>query len=1139
MEFTGERLVPGQVESDLWAEHYSRYLFVEPLAVGRRVLDLGAGAGYGSHRLAGVATAVTGVDVSAEAVAWAAERYAAPNLRFLQGDARKLDLPDGAFDLVVCFEMIEHVAEQDAVLREVRRVLAPGGVFVVSTPNRRYYTEDRHEHNAFHVREFDVPEFEAFLRKVFPHVGLYLQNHAPAMVIGAEHGAAVQGARLASAAEQAAEDARASAHYAVAVCSEGPIAVEELVFLPEAAGNVLRVREQDLRRTRADLEKARADYARLEKEFEDRTRWARRLDSELAERSAWAKRLDSELAAARQEQRALGERLEREQEGLRRVHDEHARRLAEGEAQRQALSSQLEHEQAARARLERAWLPGRLRGLARAALPPLAASAAVPLAAGLGAAAVGVELLGRLLPERPRLPSLAPLDPTRATILVLNFNGKDLLQKNIPHLRAAVAHDGGGHQILVVDNGSDDGSVDLLRERFPDVDVLPLSRNWFFSAGNDLGIPAVRHDILILLNNDMRVEKDFLAPLLAPFDSNPDLFAVASQILMAPGKRQEETGLTRGRFVHGRFELRHDPVPADMEPRPVPILWAGGGAAAFDKRKFAELGGLDLLFDPFYCEDADLSIRAWLRGWKVLFAPRSRVWHEHRTTSRRFFGEGYVEEITRRNFLLLQWANLRDLDLLAEHCASLPRLAWAHARDRGVKGVRSIGRAALRSPRALLRRLRERMPGPTLREVLEATDVGTDPAPGHRIAHRKPTEPLRITMLSPYHLYPVQHGGAVRMYHVLRELARRGNEVSLVGFVDTEAQREAGQALKEFCSEVDLVVREPLPKRGKLLVPGEVNEFQQLSMRRALARHLDRFDPDVLQVEYTHMAPYGRLGGGRVTALSEHDIAFMSAYRHAVAEGGLGRALAYSRYLRLFHYELNALRDFDVVFTMSPRDAQLLRAIAGPGLNVSDRAPIGADVEGWSGVVRKPDGKTVLFVGNFAHRPNLDGALYFGREVLPELHRREPEARLTIVGAHAPPELLQLAEDPRVQVLGFVPDLGALYATAAAFVSPIRIAAGVRVKLLEAFAARVPAVSTSPGAEGLDVTHEREVLIADDPAGLAEQTARLLRDPALGERLARQARQLVEERYSWTAIVEALEEDYRAALARKSHRKSA
>ncbi|BDG07184.1 glycosyltransferase [Anaeromyxobacter paludicola] len=1107
MEFTGERLIPGQVEGDLWAEHYSRYLFVEPLAAGKRVLDLGTGAGYGAHRLAGVAAAVTGVDLSAEAVAWASERYAAPNLRYLQGDARSVPLPDASFDLVVCFEMIEHVAEQEAVLREVRRLLAPGGAFVVSTPNRRYYTDERHEENAFHVREFDVPEFDAFLRGFFPHVGLYLQNHVPALVIGAGGPAsAVGAAKLARASSPSPEEAAAGTHYAVAVCSDGPVALEELVFLPEGAGNVLRTREQHLQRALAELEKSRADFARAEAEAEDRTAWARRLEAELGTAGAEVRRLQGELEERTRWAQSLDAELGRARQALRAPEPVAA-------APRRSL----------------------LRRAGRALLPPIAAAAAVPLAAGLGAAAVGAELAGRLLPRRPRLPSLVPPDHRHATVLVLNYNGRDLLEKNVPHLQAALAEAGGGHQLLVVDNGSDDGSVELLRERFPDVDVLPLARNWFFSAGNDLGVPAVRHDVLVLLNNDMRVERDFLAPLLAPFAEDPDLFAVASQILMAPGKRQEETGLARARWANGRIEFRHDPVPPGQDARPIPILWAGGGAAAFDKRKFVELGGLDLLYDPFYCEDSDLSLRAWARGWKVLFAPASKVWHDHRTTSRRVFGEGYVEEITRRNTLLLHWANLRDLDLLAEHAGALPRIAWAWSRDFGLKGVRSIGRACARAPRALARRLRERAEGPSLREILDCTDAGADPRPARALRPRRAGgEPLKVTMVAPYHLYPVQHGGAVRMYNVVRELSRRGHAVSVVGFVDNEEQLEGGRHLQELCAEVKLLVRDPSPKRGGLLDPGEVTEFQQLAFQRLLGEHVERFDPDVLQVEYTHMAPYARYARGRVTALTEHDIAFMSAYRHALAERGtVGSALAYQRYLRLFRFELEALRRFDLVLAVTPRDAELLRAYAGPGVTVSDRAPTGVDVAAWSGLERRPDGRTALFVGNFQHRPNADALLHFARRVLPELHRRDPEVRLRVVGPHAPPEIRALADDPRVEVLGFVPDLREVYATAGAFVSPIRVAAGVRVKLMEAFAAGVPCVSTSPGAEGLAVAHERELLLADDPAAFAEQTLRLLRDPALGARLAGEARRLVEDHYSWPAIVAALEEEYRAALARK------
>ncbi len=392
-------------------------------------------------------------------------------------------------------------------------------------------------------------------------------------------------------------------------------------------------------------------------------------------------------------------------------------------------------------------------------------------------------------------------------------------------------------------------------------------------------------------------------------------------------------------------------------------------------------------------------------------------------------------------------------------------------------------------------------------------------------------------MVAPYHLYPVQHGGAVRMYNVVRELARRGHEVSVVGFVESEEQREAGRHLREFCREVDLLVRVPAPNRWRGLVPADVAEFDLPDFRSALVAHLERCDPDILQVEYTHMAPYGRLAGGRVACLTEHDVSFVSRYRHTLAEGDRrARWSRYRNYLETFHFELNALRAFDVVFAVTSRDAQLLRTYLDGAIHVSDRVPIGANVHAMGSAQRNPDPRRLVFVGNFAHSPNVDAVTFFAREIMPDLLRQEPDLRIVIAGPNPPPAIQRLGSDPRVEVTGFVPDLAPIYATACAFISPIRIAAGVRVKLLEAFAARVPVVTTSAGAEGIDLAHEREALIADTPAEFVNQTLRLVRDPALGERLASSARRLVEERYSWTSIVDALEDEYRAAMRRKEAR---
>ena len=294
-EFTGERVIPGKVDVDLLNEHVARYAFAARLAKGRRVLDAGCGSGYGAAKLAEEAREVLGIDVSQEAVDDATERYPAANLRFECADCLNIPAADGSFDLVVAFEIIEHLSEWRRFLEQARRVLAPDGQFVVSTPNRLYYAEARAElgPNPFHVHEFEFDEFRRELEAVFPSVTMYLENHGDAIVFSP-----VGGGPMDSAIDEA-DAAPEHAHFFVAVCGLSPrTAVPGLTWVPRAA-NMLRERERHIEVLESQVQARIARVVQLQEELASEQAKARaridELEGELQDTVKTATRLAGEL----------------------------------------------------------------------------------------------------------------------------------------------------------------------------------------------------------------------------------------------------------------------------------------------------------------------------------------------------------------------------------------------------------------------------------------------------------------------------------------------------------------------------------------------------------------------------------------------------------------------------------------------------------------------------------------------------------------------------------------------------------------------------------------------------------------------------------------------------------------------------
>ena len=307
MEFTGERIIPGSVDDDLLNEHLCRYRFAQLLVEDKAVLDVGSGVGYGSKILAEKAGTVLALDISEEAVGYAGERYAGENIELLVGDCRELPLASDSTDVVVSFELIEHLQDQEAHLLEVSRVLKPDGLTVISTPNRIFYSQESNQANPFHTHEFDFQEFLDFLKSVFSSVQIYFQNHTAGVIVG--NPSLCQ--EVTTCLGEESGDLGTTANFFVAVCTHGrenQPAAGNFCLLP-GTGNLLRERQQNIQRLEGEV--ARLDRAlnRLQGEYEERTVWARRLNrqvksrdqalmrlgAELEDRSRWAEELSRQL----------------------------------------------------------------------------------------------------------------------------------------------------------------------------------------------------------------------------------------------------------------------------------------------------------------------------------------------------------------------------------------------------------------------------------------------------------------------------------------------------------------------------------------------------------------------------------------------------------------------------------------------------------------------------------------------------------------------------------------------------------------------------------------------------------------------------------------------------------------------------
>lgn len=381
---------------------------------------------------------------------------------------------------------------------------------------------------------------------------------------------------------------------------------------------------------------------------------------------------------------------------------------------------------------------------------------------------------------------------------------------------------------------------------------------------------------------------------------------------------------------------------------------------------------------------------------------------------------------------------------------------------------------------------------------------------------------MKVLWVTPKLPYPPESGDKLRQFNLISRLSSE-IEISLVAFTLTKQEEHFAKHMEQFCSRVKTFFFNELSQfqRIRSIIssanPYYVSRYQKPEVRDYIRSELQSFRPDLIQIEHTYLAEYLRWipsDLARPSILTKHNIdADLAMQNYKLADGVVRRAFWWLEWKKMSYYEPSVDNLFSSVVVMSHNDESkiLSRKKTPASVHVVEN---GVDTQKLKPIspVNEP---VMLFVGALDYPPNQDAAICICREILPLLQKYSKNIKILIVGRKPSAEILNLRSQS-VEVHGDVPEVEPFYKRASVAIVPLRAGSGSRLKILEAMALGRPVVSTSKGAEGLEIDPGRDFMLANDPSAFAESIRNLLDDRDLYERIAARARKTVEQKYDWT-----------------------
>ncbi|MGH9907684.1 MAG: glycosyltransferase [Pyrinomonadaceae bacterium] len=378
-------------------------------------------------------------------------------------------------------------------------------------------------------------------------------------------------------------------------------------------------------------------------------------------------------------------------------------------------------------------------------------------------------------------------------------------------------------------------------------------------------------------------------------------------------------------------------------------------------------------------------------------------------------------------------------------------------------------------------------------------------------------------------LHPIDKGGKIRTYNMLKEL-KRDYHITYLSLDDGSADLAARERAEEYCHELVCVPHHPREKfskafYGELLLnlasryPYAIKKYESASMRSQIIDRANHQKIDVVICDFLAPAINVPRSLSCPSILFQHNVEAMIWKRHfEVQSSPIKKIYLRQQWRKMERFEKEMCGRFDAVIAVSVEDRNQMQEEYG--VNAVFEVPTGVDTDFFA-----PSGKenmdpyNVVFTGSMDWLPNEDAISYYTDQILPIIRRSIPDVTLTVVGRNPYPSLLELSRrDPSIVVTGRVEDVRPYMERAAAYVVPLRIGGGTRLKIFEAMAMEKAVVSTSVGAEGLPVIDGRELRIGDTPETFAASVVDLLTKPEAAKQLGREAARIVRERFGWNGV---------------------